>query len=215
MAGPNRILVGWICWLGEPDPGSAPTYWGVSALPADATDAELLRAVADRDDRALAELYDRHAGWLLARLQRRCASADLADQALQDTFLAVWRRARAYRGQGEVTAFLWGIAIRRLVDVLRADGRAERARQVMTSLARGSAADELVVSAEDQVLLGVEHGALGTAMTRLSPELRAAIEATVLDGLTCAEAGLLLGVPAGTVKSRCHRARIELREALA
>jgi RNA polymerase sigma-70 factor, ECF subfamily len=187
----------------------------VSPRPADATDAELLRAVGAGDEQALAELYDRHAGWLLSRLQRRCASADIADQALQDTFLVVWRRARAYRGQGAVTAFLWGIAIRRMVDVLRADGRAERARQAMTTQARHSSAEELVISAEDQVLLGVEHGALGAALTRLSPELRAAIEATVLDGLTCAEAGLLLGVPAGTVKSRCHRARIELREALA
>jgi RNA polymerase sigma-70 factor (ECF subfamily) len=52
-------------------------------------------------------------------------------------------------------------------------------------------------------------------LARLSPELRAVMQATVLDGLTCAEAGRLLGVPAGTVKSRCHRARIELREALA
>ena len=64
------------------------------------------------------------------------------------------------------------------------------------------------------MLLGVQHGELGYALTRLSPELRAAIEATVLDGLTCAEAGRLLGVPAGTVKSRCHRARIQPREAL-
>ena len=183
----------------------------MSTQPGAASDAELLRAVAAGDEQALAELYDRHAGWLLARLQRRCASADVADQALQDTFLALWRRARAFRGQGEVSAFLWGIGIRRLVDAVRADGRADRVRQV---LARESPAARVVSSAEEEVLLGVEHGQLGVALTRLSPELRAAIEATVLDGLTCAEAGLLLGVPAGTVKSRCHRARIELRKAL-
>lgn len=175
-------------------------------------DAELLRAIAAGDESALGRLYDRHAGWLLARLQRRCASADLADQALQDTFLTVWRQARSYRGEGEVTAFLWRIAIRRLIDALRADGRASRARRAAAGDATG---DALVASAEDEVLLGVEHGRLGEALTRLSPELRAAIEATVLDGLSCAEAGVLLGIPAGTVKSRCHRARIELRRALA
>jgi len=73
----------------------------------------------------------------------------------------------------------------------------------------------LVVSAEDQVLAGIEHGRLGAALAGLSPELRSAIEATVLDGLTCAEAAVLLGIAEGTVKSRCHRARQALRAALA
>ncbi len=72
-----------------------------------------------------------------------------------------------------------------------------------------------VVSAEDQVLVGIEHGRLGPALACISPELRAAIEATVLDGLSTAEAAVLLGVPEGTVKSRCHRARQALRALLA
>jgi RNA polymerase sigma-70 factor, ECF subfamily len=176
----------------------------------DASDIVLLRSVAAGDERALAELYDRHAGWLLARLRRRSSSEEAADLALQDTFLAIWRKAGAYRGQGELAAFLWGIAIRKLIDAMRSDQR--RGGQL---LSRSSVVDELVRSAEDEVLLGIQHGELGYALSRLSPELRAAIEATVLDGLTCAEAGRLLGVPAGTVKSRCHRARIQLREALA
>ena len=78
-----------------------------------------------------------------------------------------------------------------------------------------AAKPEVVVSAEDQVLAGIEHGRLGQALAGLSPELRGAIEATVLDGLTCAEAAVLLGVAEGTVKSRCHRARVALRAALA
>ncbi|HEV2370879.1 MAG TPA: RNA polymerase sigma factor [Streptosporangiaceae bacterium] len=174
-------------------------------------DVTLLRAVAAGDEGALTMLYDRHAGWLLARLRRRCASADAVDQALQETFLTLWRRARGYRAEGEVAAFLWAIAIRRLIDALRAETRHERAS---LAAAQDGPAERLVRSAEDEVLLGVEHGRLGEALTRLSPELRAAVQATVLDGLTCAEAARLLGVPEGTVKSRCHRARAELREAL-
>jgi RNA polymerase sigma-70 factor (ECF subfamily) len=68
---------------------------------------------------------------------------------------------------------------------------------------------------EDEVLIGVEHGDLGTALGRLSPELRAVVQATVLDGLTTREAATLLGIPQGTVKTRAARARRELREALA
>ena len=180
-------------------------------LPAD-DDAQLLRAIAGGDEQALADLYDRHAGWLLARLRRRCASADVVDLALQDTFLTVWRKAGSYRGQGEVVAFLWGIAIRRLIDAMRTDSRLERVRRAAFGVSADGLA--LVQSAEDEVLLGIEHGQLGAALSLLSPELRAAMQATVLDGLSCAEAGRLLGVPAGTIKSRCHRARLELRRAL-
>lgn len=181
----------------------------------DAEDAALLRRVADGDERALSALYDRHAGWLLVRLRRRCAVADTVDQALQDTFLAVWRHAGSYRGGGDVAAFIWGIAIRQLLTAIRAERRAAKRALGAWRLARDAYADPTVASAEEVVLLAIEHGPLADVLARLSPELRAALQATVLDGLTCAEAGRLLGVPAGTVKSRCHRARIELREALA
>jgi RNA polymerase sigma-70 factor (ECF subfamily) len=172
-------------------------------------DAELLRAIARGDEDALATLYDRHAAWLTIRLSRRCGRPDVVDHAVQDTFLAVWRGASAYRGDGDVAAFIWGIGVRRLIDGIRRESASTH-----PPLARPTDAD-LVVSAEDQVLVGLDHGHLGQALAQLSPELRAALEATVLDGLTCAEAGVLLGIAEGTVKSRCSRARVALRAALA
>ena len=172
-------------------------------------DAALLRAVAGGDEEALGCLYDRHAGWLTVRLSRRCSSPDLVDQAVQDTFLAVWHGAGGYRGGGDVAAWIWGVSIRRLIDAIRRDSG--KRRRPWWRLAEPS----MVVSAEDQVLVGIEHGRLGPALASLSPELRAAIEATVLDGLNTAEAAVLLSVPEGTVKSRCHRARQALRALLA
>jgi RNA polymerase sigma-70 factor, ECF subfamily len=173
-------------------------------------DAALLRAVARGDEGALAALYDRHAGWLTVRLTRRCALPDVVDHAVQDTFLALWRRAGAYRGGGDVAAFIWGIGVRRLIDAIRREDGARRRLGW-----RAAEPEAVVVSAEDQVLVGIEHGRLGQALAELSPELRGAIEATVLDGLTCVEAAVLLGVAEGTVKSRCHRARVALRAVLA
>lgn len=172
-------------------------------------DAALLRDVKRGDEEALAALYDRHAGWLTLRMTRRCAMPDVVDHALQDTFLALWREAGSYRGGGDVAAFIWGIGIRRLIDVIRRENR------IGQRLPWHAAQPPVVVSAEDQVLIGIEHGRLGQVLAQLSPELRGAIEATVLDGLTCAEAAILLGVAEGTVKSRCHRARLALRAALA
>lgn len=176
----------------------------------DPEDLALLRAVSAGDEEALGSLYDRHAGWLTVRLSRRCSSPDVVDQAVQDTFLALWQGAERYRGGGDVGAFIWGIGIRRLIDVLRREGRSKR---WFWSASRSE--DAVIVSAEDEVLVAVEHGRLGPALASLSSELRIALEATVLDGLTTAEAARLLGVPEGTVKSRCHRARQVLRAALA
>jgi RNA polymerase sigma-70 factor, ECF subfamily len=189
--------------------GSVRTAAGMSPGAGECDDAALLRAVARGDEDSLAALYDRHAGWLTVRMTRRCAMPDVVDQAVQDTFLVLWREAGTYRGGADVAAFIWGIGIRRLIDAIRREHGARR------RLPWRAAQPEVVVSAEDQVLVGVEHGRLGQALAGLSPELRGAIEATVLDGLTCAEAAALLGVAEGTVKSRCHRARVALRAALA
>jgi len=116
----------------------------------------------------------------------------------------VARRA-ALVGPGEVGAWIWGIGVHRLLDRLR--------RRPPAPLDLGGH-DELAISAEEQVLLGVRFGDLGGALDRLSPELRAVVQATVLDGLTTREAGRLLGIPTGTVKTRMMRARAVLREEL-
>ena len=84
-----------------------------------ADDAALLDAVAAQDLQALRELYERHAGWLAIRLTRRCNDRDLVADAVQDTFVAVWQKPGAYRGTGDVAAWLWRIAIRPLVSRLR------------------------------------------------------------------------------------------------
>jgi RNA polymerase sigma-70 factor (ECF subfamily) len=178
----------------------------VRAQLASCSDAELISQVADQSRDALAELYRRHAGWLLARLRHRCADDGLVAEALQDTFLAVWRAARQYDGRGAVAGWMWGIAVRRLIGLLRT----RRPTPVPTD-----DRDDPLVSAEELVLAGTEHGDLAGALRSLSPELRAVVQATVLDGLTTREASHLLGIPAGTVKTRMMRARSELRGALA
>lgn len=170
------------------------------------SDSALLALVADRDRGALRRLHERHSPWLLARLRRRCGDADVVAEAIQDTWVAVWR-SPSWDGRGEVGAWLWGIAIRRLIGVQRRRHRWPEPSDRVD--------DELVMSAEDRVLAGVEFGDLAGAMASLSPELRAVVQATVLDGLTTKEAAALLGIPRGTVKSRMSRARAELRGALA
>jgi RNA polymerase sigma factor (sigma-70 family) len=176
----------------------------------DVTDADLLRRVTDGDDAALRELFDRHAAWLQLRLQRRSSDPDLVADALQDTFVAVWRSAATYRGDGDVGGWIWGIAIRRLISRLRVRrGDAALGPEVIERIS------PVVQSAEDQLLVGVEYGDLGAALRSLSPELRTVVQATVIDGLTSKEAARLLGLPQGTVKTRVRAAKTQLRGRLA
>src|SRR6476469_6359294 len=169
------------------------------------SDAMLLAAVGERDLDAMRALYDRHAGWLSVRLARRCNDPDMVADAVQDTFVAVWRKPRGFRGDGDVAAWLWGIAIRRLLSRLR----------TRTDIAAVFEHAEVAPAAEDQVLLSVEYGDIGQALARLSPEMRAVIQAVVLDGLSAKEAAHLLHVPVSSVKTRLYRAKAHLRAALA
>ncbi|MEV0849236.1 RNA polymerase sigma factor [Streptomyces sp. NPDC049954] len=167
-------------------------------------DGALLRAVSAGQHEALGTFYDRHSGWLHARLNRRCGDPELVREVVQDTFVTVWRSAGGFRGR-EAGGWLWTIAARRLVDALRVQERAERPLDLPVPE---------VPSAEQHVLAGLEYGDVGGALKRLSPELAAVLRATVVDGLTTREAARLLGIPEGTVKTRAARARRELRAAL-
>ena len=176
-------------------------------------DGVLLARVVDSDAAALRVLYERHAAWVHARLMRRCNDPEVVLDVVQDTFVALWKDAKRFRGDGDVAAWLWGIAFRRMVSRLRSrkdvvllpdwDGP-------MSAPALGRSP-----AAEDEVLLGVEYGDLADAMRRLSPEFRAVVQTVVLDGLTTKEAGRLLGVRENTVKTRLHRAKTQLRGSLA
>lgn len=169
------------------------------------SDATLLAGVAERDVGAFRTLYERHAGWLSLRLARRCNDAELVADAVQDTFVVIWQKPRSFRGDGDVAAWLWGIAIRRLISRLRK----------RSDVAAAFGSSDTVPAAEDEVLLSVEYGDMGAALARLSPEMRAVIQAVVLDGLSAREAAQLLNVPVSSVKTRLFRAKAHLRAALA
>ena len=164
----------------------------------------------DRDRGALNELYRRHESWLTLRLTYRCNDRGTVEEAVQDTFVKVWNLAGRYDASGEVAAWIWGIGIRTLLHRMRP----RKSLLDRLSSLRPTHATIDITSAEDQVLLAVQHGDIGGALGSLSPELRSVVQATVLDGLTCEEAARMLDIPTGTVKTRMMRAKRELREAL-
>ena len=173
-----------------------------------AGDDELVAAVAAGDRNAMELLYRRHAPWLAGRLAARTSSRELAEEALQDTFLAAWRGARAYHGTGEVPAWLWGIARRQLASLAR--------RQPHGSLSLDAAGERIdPATGPEEAALGRDASArIRRALAHLPDEQRAAITAVVYQGQSIEEAALAAKVAEGTIKSRLHRARLHLRREL-
>ncbi len=172
-------------------------------------DHALLARVVTGDRLALEMLYGRHAPWLTQRLQARCRDVDTVDIAVQDTFVAVWRSAKKFRGDGDVGAWIWGIGIRRLIDQLRK--RRPTPVDTSTDAYLATAPGE---SSSEVVALDAAPGPAMHALATLEPDLRSVMIATAIDGLTTKEAGHLLGIPHGTVKTRMMRARRQLGDAL-
>ncbi len=187
---------------GRPDPG-------------DGEDRALLARIARGDRSALEQLYRRHAAWMTARLESRCGDPEVADLALQDTFVAVWRSADKFRGDGQVGAWLWGIAVRRLIDQLRKRRPTPMPAATIDHYRHppGNRYDH-AMTFEDALVDNGAHGSLGPALRSIEPELRAVLIATAIDGLSTREAARILGIPQGTVKTRLMRARRQLQELL-
>ncbi len=178
----------------------------------EADDRALVARISRGDRVALEQLYFRHASWLLGRLQSRCGDPDLADIAVQDTFIAVWRSASKYRADGAVAAWLWSIAIRRLIDQLRRRRPTPVPDEMLQVYNDGGTVRS--TSFEDVITQQAAHTELGPAFRTLHPDLQAVLIATAIDGLTTKEAARLLDIPQGTVKTRLMRARSSLQEAL-
>lgn len=202
---------------------------GDRSVPGD--DAALVAQLVAGSQDALTTLYDRHVGAIHAVAIRLTSDRQVAEEVVQETFLALWNRAELYDPRsGSLATWLHAIARNRAVDRLRAAGR--RPNLVPLSAAAGSdeedgaALDRIVSSGT--VLGGASpapgpEAALGTAELRetISAALDAMpeVERTVIvlayrDELTQSEIATRLGWPLGTVKTRTRRALQHLRSAL-
>ncbi len=173
-------------------------------------DDELITRLAGGDDRALRELFSRHAPVLAARLRTVLPPSDVED-VLQETFLAAWRGAKSYRPQARAGGWLWGIARRQAALLLRRRGPAAAPLPDLLAL---DAAGLPGNHHNDPAETVVAQARLASAVAALSPAEHEVWHLMYVEDRPVAEVAELTGVPEGTVKSRAHRARRLLRAAL-
>lgn len=166
-------------------------------------DAALLAAVCEGSERAFNQLVDRHQQ-AVRQFVRRVVGAGDADDVAQETFLAVWSQARAFRGGSAVRSWLFGIAWRKAKDLQRLGLRRGRRDGVWSDAAAHHSSGDA----------GATEYALEQALGTLSMDQRAAVMLCLAYGLTHEEAAEALRMPLGTVKSHVLRGRDRLREVL-
>ena len=177
----------------------------------DFPDEALLALAAHEDEGALAELYDRYGRPAYARALRIVRDPALAEDAVQEAFLTLWRTAKSFRSdRAKPSTWILTLVHRRAVDVVRREER-RRAAPLETSEepeAYGPATDE-------EIELTDRRRIVQEALRQLPDDQREALELAYYGGLTQSELAERLSVPLGTIKSRMFTGLRRLRDLLA
>lgn len=173
------------------------------------SDEALLAAVAKGDQACLRVLYQRHAPAMLRVVRRMTAQSGVAEEILQETWLAVWRSADSFRGESSARGWLFGVAKRQAHNHLR---KAVIATVDLDEIAEIS---DHAAAVEDIVLANAARTDLAAGIRDLPEHLREVLLLVLVDDLAYPDVAAILDIPVGTVKSRMSHARKRLVLALA
>jgi RNA polymerase sigma-70 factor (ECF subfamily) len=195
-----------------PDERKVNLFIALIPEPAQISDVELLHAIKDGDEQALASLYDRYRLILFGLILRILHSQSEAEDVLQEVFLQVWQRASNFEeARGRPFTWLVTLARSRAIDRLRSLGSRDRTaneagREAEVTGETRDAVDDAIRSEQGET---VRH-----ALAALPDEQRKTLVLAYFEGLTQTEIAERLNTPLGTVKTRMRSGMIKLRELL-
>jgi RNA polymerase sigma-70 factor (ECF subfamily) len=208
-----------LCWANFGAAGEgrryAMSFAGKSSWPSrpgSKDDAELAERLKSRDPQAMADLYDRYGRTTYSLIFRIVRDTAVAEDLVQETFLRIWNRVRAFdASRGALGPWMLTVARNRALDYVRSvDGRmAQNAAQLeeMESPAAFAGIEQDILNI-DRVRL------LKDAFTKLNPKQREVIELAYYEGLSQSEMATRMQQPLGTVKAWARSALKILREQL-
>ncbi len=169
-------------------------------------DAALLRAHVNGDPDAFAVLVARHQDRMWAVALRIMRNPEDAADALQDAYIAAFRRAASFRGESQVTSWLHRVVVNACLDRLRSM-RLRETKPLPENLDRSR---KMGVITKDPVEIKEQRSVVAAALGSLNADQRAALVLVDMEGYSVEEAAQILGCAPGTVKSRCARGRARL-----
>jgi RNA polymerase sigma-70 factor (ECF subfamily) len=172
------------------------------------SDEALVALAARAEETALAELYDRYGRPAYGLALRVLRDEALAEDAVQDAFLAVWNTApRFVPEKGKASTWILTLVHRRAVDVVRREQRRRADTLEHVPEQGGGAVDE-------EAWLRLQRERVQDALRQLPDQQREALELAYYGGFTQSELADRLGQPVGTIKSRMFNGLARLRELL-
>lgn len=172
------------------------------------SDEALVLMAARSEQTALAELYDRYGRPAYGLALRVLRDEALAEDAVQEAFLGVWRTAaRFVPERGTASTWILTLVHRRAVDVVRREQR-RRAEPLEAAPEPGTG------SVDDEAWLRLQRERVQQALRQLPDQQREALELAYYGGFTQSELAERLGLPLGTIKSRVFTGLARLRELL-
>ena len=184
----------------------------------DANDTELLERAREGDRPALEALLARHQRSVYRFGLKMCRDEEDAKDILQETLLAVARNVKDFRGASSVSTWLYTIARSFCIKKRRRSKFAPEQEESLDAREPGEAARQVVdpARAPDEALAGRQiESALEQAIASLDPMYREVLVLRDVEGLTAPEVAEVMGLSVEAVKSRLHRARVAVREAVA
>ncbi|WP_242352598.1 MULTISPECIES: sigma-70 family RNA polymerase sigma factor [unclassified Anaeromyxobacter] len=184
----------------------------------DPKDTELLERAREGDRRALEALLSRHQRSVYRFGLKMCRDEEDAKDVLQETLLAVARNVKDFRGASSVSTWLYTIARSFCIKKRRRSKFAPEQEESLEARVSGEAARQVVdpTRPPDDALAGRQiEAALEQAIAALDPMYREVLVLRDVEGLTAPEVAEVMGLSVEAVKSRLHRARVAVREAVA
>jgi RNA polymerase sigma-70 factor (ECF subfamily) len=173
-------------------------------------DEQLMLKVARGDETSLGKLYDRYAPTAVGVAYKVCGDRNLAEDAVQEAFLALWRRAASYEpAKGSVPGYIYGAVHHKAVDTVRKE-ESKRKRDALDAFQQTSPAAEV----EDAATASIDRDRVRFALQSLSAHQRQVLELAYFGGLSYPEVARKLEIPLGTAKTRIRDGMIRLRTLL-
>ena len=172
------------------------------------SDAELMARVREGDRDAFTDLVDRHKDAVVSYLTRLTGNRDRAEDLGQETFLRLFRSAREYTEQGYLRAYLYRIA----TNLVRSEERRERRQRLLTPFLPREEHAEPVAPAG--LLRRELHREVTAAVAKLPLRYRVPLVLHEIEGWSYLDIAQEIGCREGTVKSRVHRGRQQLKAKL-
>lgn len=172
-----------------------------------APDEDLVRAFVEGDREAFEEIVDRYERRVYAVALRMCGDAETARDVTQEVFISALRSLRSFRGTARLSTWLHRVTVNASLDRLRRRRDDLPLEETAGRADPGRGPEEAAVESD-------RARRVRRAIAALTPEFRAVVVLHDLQDLAYAEVAEALEIPIGTVKSRIHRARMELARLL-